>query len=59
MVTVFIEQACFHLACLQVTAQCPLIGSDCQTSVSLIAKKPLPIKQNPFIAVFEGVMSCS
>lgn len=35
-VTVFTEQTCFRLPTLQVTAQCSLIGSDCQTLFHLI-----------------------
>lgn len=35
----FIEQACFRLPSLQVTAQCSLIGLDCQTVFHLIARK--------------------
>lgn len=46
-VTVFIEQACFRLPSLQVTAQCSLIGSDCQTVFHLIAKKTPAIKRWP------------
>lgn len=50
---VFIEQACFHLPILQVTAQCPLIGWDCQAAVRLIAWKPPAIRQKPFFLVLE------
>lgn len=64
---VFTEQACFHLPSLQVTAQCSLIGSDCQTVFHLMAKKTpasewwsLPLlSQNPFSSVFESGGSCS
>lgn len=53
MVTVFIEQACFHLPGLQVTAQCPLIGWDCQAAVRLIAWKPLTTRRNPLFPALE------
>lgn len=53
MGTVFIEQACFHLPGLRVTAQCPLIGWDCQAAVRLTAWKPLTIRQKPFFPALE------
>lgn len=53
VVTVFIEQACFHLPGLQVTAQCPLIGWDCQAAVRLIAWKPLTTRQKPLFPALE------
>lgn len=40
----FTEQACFHLPSPQVTAQCSLIGSDCQTVFHLVEEKTLAIK---------------
>lgn len=43
----FVEQACFHLPRLQVTDQCSVIGSDCQTVLRPIIKKPLAIKRCP------------
>lgn len=59
MVTVFIEQACFHLPALQVTAQYPLIGWDCQAEVRLIAWKPLAIRQKPLFLALERTGLCS
>lgn len=46
-VTVFTEQACFHLSSPQVTAQYSLIGSDCQTVFNLGEKKTPAIKHHP------------
>lgn len=46
-VTVFTEQACFHLSSPWVTAQYSLIGSDCQTVFNLGEKKTPAIKRYP------------